>query len=477
MYEEEKQLVRTLYKNTKGDPFEMTDGQAELFHMIFKKTYPRIHVMTFTRYGKSEIISMAVLTRISTYPEKWAVVAGQESKAHIIMDYVIRHIFDNEYTRQRFIIGPGESAENIQRYRNKRRINFNIEKGKLGELFICSAKEAMGFGAPNVVEDESALVSGRDHALVMRMLGDQPNNFLVKVGNPWESEHFRQSYEDILYHKFTVDYRQGIKEGRLTSAYVDEMKKQPFFDILYECKFPQENVADEKGWTSLITRDEIEMAMVDMGIGFGVNKLGVDVAGGGRNFSVIVQRYTNLARIVHKVQESDTMLLGEAIMNFKKKEEANGQRILPQNIAIDKLGIGRGLYDLLSRSENLPGIYGVDGAAQPLYDKDMFVNQRAEMYWRAKEWIKKGGKLLRDDDWYQLTHIKYKVKLSGLKGKLLIINKEDLLKEGIPSPDVADALAMTFATEDVIAKTEEEIEEELRKMKQPKINLFNPFEI
>ena len=475
MYEESKQLVRSLYKNTKGEPFEMTDGQAELFELIFKKKYPRLHIMTYTRYGKSEIVSMAVLTRISTFPEKWAIVAGQEAKAHIIMDYVIRHIFDNEYTRQRFIVGPGESAENIQRYRNKKRINFNIEKGKLGELFICSGKEAMGFGAPHVVEDESALVSERDHTLVMRMLGDQRENFLVKVGNPWESEHFKKSYEDITYHKFTVDFKQGIREGRLTSAYIDEMRKQPFFDILYECQFPREGMADEKGWIPLMTRDEVGRAMVDIGIGFGVNKLGVDVAGGGNNFSVIVQRYTNLARVVHKVKESDTMLLGEAIMNFKKKEDEGGQKIIPQNIAIDKLGIGRGLYDLLVK--NLPGIYGVDGASQPLYDKDTFVNERAEMYWRAKEWIKKGGKLLRDDDWYQLAQIKYKVKLTGTKGKLQIISKEELLKKGVPSPDVADGLAMTFATEDVMAKTEDEREQEISGIEHSKINLFNPFEI
>ena len=472
MYEEAKQLVRTLYKNSKGEPFEMTDGQAELFDMIFKKKYPRIHVMTYTRYGKSEIVSMAVLTRISTFPEKWAIVAGQESKAHIIMDYVIRHIFDNEYTRQKFIIGPGESAENIQRYRNKKRINFNIGKGKLGELFICSAKEAMGFGAANIVEDEAALISEQDHALVMRMLGDQKDNFLVKIGNPWQSEHFRKSYEDITYHKFVVDYKQGIKEGRLKPEYVDEMRKQPFFDVLYECKFPEEGMVDDKGWIPLLTRDEIDRAMVDIGVGFGVNKLGVDVAGGGNNFSVIVQRYTNLARIVHKTKESDTMLLGEAVMNFKKKEDERGQKILPQNIAIDKIGIGRGLYDLLSK--NLHGIYGVDGAAQPLYDKDTFINERAEMYWRAREWIKKGGKLLRDDDWYQLAQIKYRVRLSGTKGKLQIISKDELLKQGILSPDVADAFAMTFVTDDIIADTEDEKEIEER---YSNIDIFNPFEI
>jgi hypothetical protein len=42
---------------------------------------------------------------------------------------------------------------------------------------------------------------------------------------------------------------------------------------------------------------------------------------------------------------------------------------------------------------------------------------------------------------------------------------------------VADAFAMTFATEDVVAKTEDEREQEIGGIEHAKINLFNPFEI
>ena len=65
-----KELVMELYKNDLGEPFELTDGQAEIFSIIFSKKYPRNHINTFTRFGKSETVSMAVLTRITTFPEK-----------------------------------------------------------------------------------------------------------------------------------------------------------------------------------------------------------------------------------------------------------------------------------------------------------------------------------------------------------------------------------------------------------------------
>jgi len=100
------------------------------------------------------------------------------------MNYLIQHIFDNEHTKRRFMLAPGETEENIRRYRNKSRINFKVGEGKMGEVFITTAKNAMGLGAPNIVEDEAALIDDKEHSLVMRMLGDSMDNFLVKVGNP-----------------------------------------------------------------------------------------------------------------------------------------------------------------------------------------------------------------------------------------------------------------------------------------------------
>jgi hypothetical protein len=468
MWDDVKQIVRTLYKNSKGEPFEMTDGQAELFDLIVYKRHSRNHIQTPTRYGKSEIISMAILTRATTFPEKWAIVAGDQDKAQIIMNYVIGHIFDNEYTRRKFIIGAKESESEIRRFRNKNRLNFQVRQGVFGEIFITTAKNAMGLGAPNVVEDESALIVDNEHALVMRMLGDQPENFLVKVGNPWPCEHFEKSFADPEYHKLFIDYEQAVREGRLTIEYVEEMRKQPFFDVLYECKFPKSGLMDSSGWMSLLTKEEIDRSLVDRMVGFGVNKLGVDVAAGGRNYSVIVQRHDNYAHIVHKTQDSDTMKLAEAVINLKKAEN-----ILPANISTDD--VGKGVYDILTRE--IPGVYGVNAGVAPLYDTERFINLRAEMYWKLRDWILKGGKLESSEDWYQLTKIKYKVKLEGTKGKMQIMTKEDMLKDGIQSPDVADALAMTFVTQDIIlpASNRYETGDDEIVTPQEKFDPFRPF--
>ena len=469
-----KELVKSLYKTDEGDPFVLTAGQVDIFRAIFKKEHPRVHIETHTRYGKSETVAIAVLTRASMFPEKWAIVAGNKEKAGIIIEKLIKHIFDNKLISSKFVLDKGEIAEAIRRYKNKNKINFNVGDGLLGEVFITAAKNAMGLGSPNVVEDESALISAKDHALVMRMLGDQTDNFLVKIGNPWESDHFTGSYEDPAYKKIRVDYVQGIKEGRLLPAYVDEMRKQPFFDVLYECNRPKQGMSDDKGWISLLTRDEIERALVQPVVGaetgFGIKKLGVDVAGGGRNYSVIVKRRTNIARVIVKNQDPDTMNLAENVINIKNRDE-----IESADISIDKVGIGKGIYDMLNRQ--FP-VYGINAGDTPTTDenKEKFSNLRAELFWKLRDWVLGGGKLeIGLADWYQLTKIKYRIKLEGTKGKIKIISKVELLKMGVESPDDADALSMTFITDDVMPPDPEI--EEMREQQETKeaFDPLNPF--
>ena len=105
----------------------------------------------------------------------------------------------------------------------------------------------------------------------------------------------------------------------------------------------------------------------------------------------------------------------------------------------EQVGVGKGAYDRLA--EQLREIVGVNAGEEPS-EKTRFANKRAEMYWRAREWIIQGGKLEKDEDWYQLTKIKYKTDSSG---RLKIMSKDEMLRNGIDSPDFADAFALTFA--------------------------------
>ena len=455
-----KELVRSLYKDDYGQPFDLKPGQEEIFNAIFYKQGPegqnRIHIKTFTQYGKSDTVSMAVLTRAATFPEKWAIVAPSQPKAKIIMGYVIKHLFENEYTLARFKIEEGENTDNIRRERSKSRLTFDIGNNQIGEIFILSAESRlkqsddvgnslMGFGAPNLVEDEAALISDESDAKAMRMVGgftNQGTDFVVKIGNPFTRGHFLKAQEDLAYFKINIDWERGLKESRLTQKFIDEMRQKPYFRVLYENKFPEADDMDVRGWTQLLSEDEVEAALAkDPTIKhIGEKRIGNDVARGGANFTVWNLRSMNYLEVLGKShQDNLTEISGQTLFFMKEKSVA------AENVFIDDVGVGGGAVDPLHyQQKNVRGV----NVGMPALESTRFVNIRAEAYWRMKEWIKKGGKLCNchRDEWIaQLTKVKYK---PDSKGRLRIMSKDEMRTQGIDSPDVADAGMLTFVRQE-----------------------------
>lgn len=435
--EEIRKMVRSMYKDEQGNPIDLTDGQLDIFISIAQKPHSRVHTMCFTRYGKSLTTALGVLTRASTYPEKWAIVAGTKDKAKVIMNYVNAHIFDNDFTAGRFRMEKGDSAEAIRRHRNKNHITFDVGNKLIGEVFIASAKEALGLGAPNVVEDESALIDDNEHALVMRMLGDNPeNNFMMKIGNPFNRNHFLKSYMDPKYHKINVDCYRGMREGRFTTEMLEEAKEFSYFGVLYENQFPSAESVDEKGWSYLITEKEIDIASGRQMEPHGILRLGLDVARGGGNFNVWTIRRDNWAKVVKKDADNDLMsVVGKTI------EIIEEHHIKPEEVYIDDTGVGGGVVDRLHEKG-----YAVVGVklGEKAQDSKEYINCRAELY-AGKEgvanWIKRTGHLVPNKDWIELTRIRYK---KDSNGRTKIEPKADIRKRGEESPDVADSLMLTF---------------------------------
>lgn len=440
-----KALVRSRYKNSYGASFELTDGQAEIFEVIAKRKYPRVHALSYTQFGKSDVVSMAVLTRITTFPEKWAIVAPSNKKAHIIMSYLIGHIFDNEYTSALFEVEKGESVDRIRRERSKDRLTFKLPNGQISEVFTLSSEgkrtkdlldALMGFSSPNIIIDESSLIDDIQIVGIMRMLGGHADNFLFEIGNAMRRNHFYRTSLDPKYHHINIDYTRGIKEGRITSAFVEEMRAKPMFSMLYENKFPAQDAIDSSGYGPLYSDTELQDKIKPSIELFGELKMGCDVAGEGANYSVITLRGHNGARIIYRENNPDTMSFVAKIVEMYKLHK-------PRRIYIDKVGIGKPVVDRLLE---LPEMYNNDGcvvvgvmAGEAAEDKDNYFNKRAEMFWRQREWMQTS--VLEGDGWLDLLDVRYKVQSDK---KIKIKSKDEMIKDGIMSPDVADALSLTF---------------------------------
>jgi hypothetical protein len=379
---------------------------------------------------------------VSNYPEKWAIVAPSDKKAKIIMGYIIDHTFDNEYTKRKLEVDKTESMEHLRRERSKSRLTFKHSDGTLGEVYVLSAdsrnkqkagEALMGFGAANVILDEASLIEDDIEAKIFRMLGDKMDNVYVKIGNTFYRNHFLDSFRDPKYFKMNIDYHIGLLEGRVNQEFIDEAQKRPFFSVLYENKFPEADAIDDKGWSYLLTDAEYERALHKEEHSFGMAYMGHDVARGGGNFNVWVKRTQNYATILAKNSDNDLMSTAGHTVLLAKEHQIEWPAV-----TIDDTGLGGGVSDRLREQGYRINACKLGEVAR---DSSRFINRRAENYWKLKEWLNKGGKLDPLCDWSELTEIKYKPDSSG---KIKIMSKDEMRTRGIESPDVADALMLSF---------------------------------
>lgn len=72
-----------------------------------------------------------------------------------------------------------------------------------------------------------------------------------------------------------------------------------------------------------------------------------------------------------------------------------------------------------------------------------FVNKRAEMWFGMAEWLRAGGAIPRNMDLKQ--DLAAPIYWFDAQGRRQLEPKDDIKKRGLPSPDLGDALALTFA--------------------------------
>lgn len=442
-----KELCLKLFKDDYGKPLVISDGQAELFNAIFLKKHTRVSVIAPTQYGKSTIIACALIARVTATSENWGIVAGRMDKARIIMAKVIQHIFDNQVFIDLLEIDKNEPLERIKRERSKDKVTF---KGG-GEISTFSAQtksnknvndSLTGFGMPNIVEDESALIPDQFQAMIIRMLGGHADNTLVKVGNPFYRNHFFKTHNSEKYHKIFIDCYQAIQEGRYTQEFLEEAKDgmtQEQFAVLYECLFPVEEVLDASGYYRLLTDKEIANAK-EKKEHSGEKFLGFDVGEGGDE-NVAVLRSSKYAEIVHISKIADLMTTTKIIIDLIDTHLGNGKagsgKEKAGNVSVDATGIGSGVC---SRLEEL-GYYINKIKWANKASKDTYLNLKAENFMKCQEWVRQGGKLQPRDEWNEFDVIRWKTDTGD---HIKIKTKEELRKEGIKSPNCADSLALTF---------------------------------
>jgi hypothetical protein len=162
---------------------------------------------------------------------------------------------------------------------------------------------------------------------------------------------------------------------------------------------------------------------------------GIDVARFGTDRSALCKRKGNTVTEVKYWGGLDTMQLTGAIVNEAKLDN-------PAEMCIDTIGLGSGVADRLRemgynvRDVNVSESSAMNPNANRLRD---------ELWLSVKDWLSnKGCKLPSDPQLrHELVAPRYNFTSSG---KIIVESKDSMRKRGMRSPDLADALCLTFAS-------------------------------
>ena len=167
---------------------------------------------------------------------------------------------------------------------------------------------------------------------------------------------------------------------------------------------------------------------------------GLDVARFGADKTALCKRYGNVVTEITSWQGLDLM---QTVGRVMAEYEGLSPSMRPSEILVDSIGVGGGVVDRL-RELGAP-VRGINVGESPAMG-NTYMNLRAELWFKTKGWLEDRSCKLPDDDQLlaELTSIRYAFTPGG---KMKAESKDDMRKRGLKSPDLADALCLTMASD------------------------------
>jgi hypothetical protein len=298
-----------------------------------------------------------------------------------------------------------------------------------------------------VIIDEASGVHPRVFEAIQGAMAGGKVVRLLYIGNPTRNTgDFADSFKDPTFNHITISAFDvpNVKENRLvitglaTSEWVEDMKRKygedsDVYRVRVKGEFPKRDS------DVLITLDLVEDATGAEREVYGVKEIiGLDPSRKGKDEAAFIYRKGNKAKIIEVIPTCTTMeLAGKAKLYLKKYPGAV--------LHIDIDGLGAGVYDRLKEQPEISTrVFGVNGQGEPR-DKERYHNTRIESWDMVREWLRDA--ILDDNSdyksyWYELCSPRFKTRSNG---QLLLESKDDMRIRGVKSPNVGDALALTFA--------------------------------
>ena len=408
---------------------------------LFSSTVRHVVLAVHRRAGKSHLAAIKLITHALRQPGLYAYIMPELKQVKDTVWPVFKHYLE---PLSKIEVTSG-SYQNLIKV-NESELSITFNNGSVIRFFGALNGDSMrGAKFAGVVFDEVAQVPHEVwDQIVSPALMDTKNSWALFIGTPYGINLFSALFDlgqdpnvkDFASMRFTV-----YETDALDPETVENWKRRTA-----ENTFRREMLCDFSASTEnqLLSVENVDAAMqryIDEGFQrkpFSPEHrasvfLGVDVARFGDDCSVIFVRSSNRAELVNLLRGKDTAALADAVRAAYRKYKPNA-------IYIDGTGVGGGVVDLV-RACNIP-CYDINFSSKS--SEKIYFNKRAEIWAKMAEWIKRKGAVSPD-----LRELKIDLPAplytQDDQGQMKLEAKKDIKKRIGKSPDLGDALALTFS--------------------------------
>jgi len=296
-----------------------------------------------------------------------------------------------------------------------------------------------GIYLDGVVVDEVAQCPPTLYGEILRPALTDRKGWVIFIGTPKGHDHFYDLYRHALYDDawYARTYRAS-ETGILDSDELLQAKAE-----MSENEYLQEFECDFDISSSFIL---IPIALVDASYNKVVDVsaheeiiMGMDVGMSlsGDSSAYVVRQGAQVLAAEETRMDNTIALAGWFREAFRKHGCTRG--------FIDSIGYGSGVAHTL-QGWKLP--VSAINVGEKASKRDVYANSKAELWWMTKDFYTHGDCSMPDDRVFrklgtELSTPEYEYTVSG---KIKIEGKRDLTKRGVSSPNLADAMVLTFAS-------------------------------
>lgn len=412
----------------------------------------RLSIVSGHGIGKSALLSWLILWFLYTHPDSQVActspskeqmydVLWKELKKWIDKmpsEMAARYVWETSHVRVK------EKPEVwFARAKTSSKENTEALAGIHADWVLMAVDEASGVEEPIFETMEGALTSGNTIVFLI-------SNGTRSLGYFYDTHH----KDKARWQRFAFS---SLDSPRVDQRYVDNIVAKYGTDsVQYAIRvlgqFPDEGVMDDKGYVQLFNEKDLHFTPHDLEWKPVGRVLGaLDASGEGQDKTEWAIRDRMRGAIVAEEEVSTSS--GMAIKSLTICDKYD---IDPIDFIIDSFGKGSDVgmeIALATSKQKRPWRVFPVNVGEPCpdeQDKLLYVNIRAMMFYKFMLWCRAGGELMESPRLKdQLLSIRFKRTPTG---RIQIMDKVTMKKLGFPSPDKADAIAMTFLRPDNLAK-------------------------